>query len=337
MRKPIRKGIQLPTNTSLPLKTFLEIHPVVLLASVVFTAASVVAGAMTYINNSRIDLIGEQHKIEVANLTSKNERDLNDKVNSFSKIIADLNFRISSIERRLPGAGPAYVDVTSMAIGPESIKALGRQYTAFGGQDFFVAVPPMADWYYTETNEYQLSSAVSRPQQPIHPLMKQLLENNKLYVWKEKPWIQITPLKASLANSKPAKFKFHPTIVVKKLNSDTFRNRMKIVEQLSVEMGRVGNELDNLVSTLPGIIEKFNVELREVDIKLRAVGQGIDFQPIPVPSITSSRDERIALKQRAIDALSMFSSADLSSLMMMSVLSEFAEQISSGTVQHRTT
>lgn len=335
MRKASKRGAQLPTSSFSPFKTFLETHPAVSLVGTGFLIASAVAGVMTYLSNLQVSLIESQHKIEIANLSVKSEKNLNEKVSSFEKIIADLNFRISSIERHLPGSGPAYVDVASMMIGPGAVKALERQYKVFGGQDFFVAVPPMTDWRYAETNEYEQSLTVSQPQQPVHPLMKQLLENTKLYVWKEKPQIQITPFKTSLANSKQVTFEFHPTIFVKKMDSDAFRSRMAMVEQLSVEMERVGGELDNLVSMLPGIIEKFNVGLGEVVSKLRTAGQSVDFQPVPLPHITSSHDERIALRQRAIDALTMFSSADLSSLMMMSVLSEFAEQIGSGLVQHR--
>ena len=335
MRKVSKKGAELPSSSFLPLKTFLETHPAISLISTGFVIATSIVGVMTYVDNSRIDLIEGQHKIEIANLNTKNEKILNEKIISFEKTIADLNFRISSIERRLPGSGPAYVDVASMMIGPEAVKALERQYKAFGGQDFFVAVPPMTDWRYAETNEYEQSLAVSQPQQPVHPLMKRLLENTKLYAWKEKPQIQITPSRTSLANFKQVTFEFHPTILVKKMDSDAFRSRMAMVEQLSVEMERVGDELDNLVSMLPGIIEKFNAGLGEIASKLRALGQSVDFQPVPIPHITSTRDERMALRQRAIDALTMFSSADLSSLMMMSIFSEFAEQISSGLVQHK--
>lgn len=335
MQTKSKKEIQSSVSISSPLKTFLETHPVVFFTTTILTTASVVAGVMLYLSNSRADLIGEEHKLEIANLIAKNDRDMNEKTNPLTKTIADLNFRLSSIERRLPGAVPAYLDVASMTIGPESVKALERQYTPFGGQDFFVAVPPMTDWSYMETNEFEYGLTTSQTQQPIHPLMKRLLENTKLYVWKGKPRVEIMPIDRPTAKLKQTTFNSYPTIVVKKIDSNAFRDRISVVEALTGEMEKVGNNLDDMLSVFPRVIENLNTALGELSTKMRAAGQNIDFQPIPVPQITSTRDERIALRRRTLDALTMFGSADLSSLMMMSVLSEFAEQIASGLVQHR--
>ena len=68
--------------------------------------------------------------------------------------IDDLKFRFSSIERRIPGAGPVYLDVSSISIAPETIKELSSKYRSFDGGDFYVAIPEMGKWSYVETTEF---------------------------------------------------------------------------------------------------------------------------------------------------------------------------------------
>lgn len=80
---------------------------------------SIIIAVMTYISTSQLEVARAQHKAEVGNLSAKHEREIVDKTLPLERIIADLNFRLSSIERRLPGSGPAYLDVSSIIIGPE--------------------------------------------------------------------------------------------------------------------------------------------------------------------------------------------------------------------------
>jgi uncharacterized protein YlxW (UPF0749 family) len=88
------------------LKSFLDDHPLPSLVGLGISVATVVAGVMTYYTSQRLDAAETRHKAELIDLGAKNKTDLFEATTPLKQTIADLTFRISSIERRIPGAGP---------------------------------------------------------------------------------------------------------------------------------------------------------------------------------------------------------------------------------------
>jgi len=115
---------------------------------------------MTYYTSQRLDAAETRHKAELIDLAAKYKTDLLEATGPLKGTIADLTFRISSIERRIPGAGPVYLDVSTISAGPETIKALSSKYRTFDGGDFYVAILEMGNWSYVETTELDFISSI---------------------------------------------------------------------------------------------------------------------------------------------------------------------------------
>ena len=103
---------------------FLDNHPFSALVGFSASAATIVAGTMTYYTSQRLDAAETHHKAEMLELAAIDKTALLDATVPLKQTIADLTFRLSSIERRITGTGPAYFDVSSVSAGPETIKAL---------------------------------------------------------------------------------------------------------------------------------------------------------------------------------------------------------------------
>jgi hypothetical protein len=127
---------------------FLRSNPLVLLVGVSVAVATVVAGVMAYLTTEKIESLNIQHKIEITDLRDKDRAELLDATQPLKAKIEDLNFRVSSIERRIPGAGPSYLDVSTITIGPETRKTLGARYLSYDNDGFFLAVPNGINWTF---------------------------------------------------------------------------------------------------------------------------------------------------------------------------------------------
>jgi len=115
------------------LRGFLDDHPLPSLLGLGVSVATVIAGVMTYYTSQRLDAAETRHKAELIDLAAKYKTDLLEATGPLKGTIADLTFRISSIERRIPGAGPVYLDVSTISAGPETIKVLSSKYRTFDG------------------------------------------------------------------------------------------------------------------------------------------------------------------------------------------------------------
>ena len=129
------------------LERFLSSNPLVLLIGVSVGVATVIAGVMTYLSTQKLETLEIQHKAEITELRDKGKEELFDVTQPLKAKIEDLNFRLSSIERRVPGAGPSYLDVSTVTIGPEALKTLSAKYISYDDDGFFVAVPGGSNWY----------------------------------------------------------------------------------------------------------------------------------------------------------------------------------------------
>ena len=156
------------------LRGFLDDHPLPSLLGLCVSVATVIAGIMTYYSSQRSDAVETCHKAELIDLAAKNKTDLFEATSPLKQTIADLTFRISSIERRIPGTGPVYLDVSTISAGPETIKALSSKYKTFDGGDFYLAIPEMGNWSYLETTELDFISSIYSFMGPLRAQFQKL-------------------------------------------------------------------------------------------------------------------------------------------------------------------
>ena len=215
------------------LKDFLESSPIRLIATVVISTASVVAGGVIFVDNQKIELINRQHESQIAASDTMHEQELAEATDSLKKIIDDLNFRVSSIERRLPNVGPSYLDITTIMITQESEKFLDSRYTEFGNDDFYLAVPNSDDWIFSKTNDYDLNCGmmpefgkIFEPNAPDKILEN--LKSSELFLWKNKNTFSVTTKGKNRGLF--SKFFFSSFISIQKVDETFIKQRAVSIE-----------------------------------------------------------------------------------------------------------
>jgi hypothetical protein len=182
---------------------FITSNPLLSLISAGVSIAAVVAGVMTYFANERVDDLLLKHKAELIEATQP----LKDKID-------DLDFRLSSIERRIPGSNVHYLDVSQVTVGPETIQGLSSRYTSFDDGEFFVNVPQSSNWTYQLTNELDFAmSTYSFMKQALarEPRLKQV-SDAPLHLWQEKSVVNI--VSSNKIEGQKIDFTFHPALTM---------------------------------------------------------------------------------------------------------------------------
>lgn len=211
------------------LKDLLETNPLILLVSAAISASTIVAGVMTYVTNARLDGVEAQHKAELLELRNKDRAELLDTTQSLKAKIEDLTYRMSSIERRLPGAGPAFLDVSAVIIPPDARNSLNSRYKSFDNDGFFVAVPDEPAWTYQRTNELAfLRSMYSFLDTVIAKAPQfQAVSKAELFVWKNKNGIKIRAKESTSPDSDY--FTFYPAITVEHIDQNLLYDRAQMI------------------------------------------------------------------------------------------------------------
>jgi hypothetical protein len=141
-------------------QNFVSSNPLVLLVGASVSVATVVAGLMTYVSDQKVDTLEIKHQTEITELKDEAKSALVEATQPLKDKLADLNFRVSSIERRLPGSGPSYFDVSPVTIGSDARNSLDSRYTSFENDGFFVAVPKDDNWTFRVTNELDFVESI---------------------------------------------------------------------------------------------------------------------------------------------------------------------------------
>jgi hypothetical protein len=243
------------------LKGFLDDHPLPSLLGLGVSVATVVAGVMTYYTCQRLDAAETRHKAEVIGLAAKNKADLLDATNPLKQTIADLTFRISSIERRLPGTGPAYLDVATISVGPETIKALSSKYRSFDGGDFYIAPPEMGNWSYHETTEFDFLSSIYSFFGPEMRAELQGLGDPKIHLWRSKSETKFQVK----TTSGDITFTFFPALTVQKFTPEFIRSRLAGVQDMMEGRETAVKELATKAKELAKSVDQLNKEIRLSD------------------------------------------------------------------------
>jgi hypothetical protein len=297
-------------------KGFLDSHPLSALVGFSVSAASIVAGVMLYYTSQRLAAEETRHKAEMHELATNDKAALLDATNPLKQTIADLTFRLSSIERRITGTGPTYFDVSSVSVGPETIKALGPKYKAFAGGDFYVASPEMGSWSYYETNEWDFLSSMYDFLKLNGTRFRPILSDSKLHVWRGKSQIRFQG-ESSTAIEHPT-FTFYPAVSVQKLTAEMIKSRLsKVMEESSDEKTDL--------KVLAGAIDQLNKRVRtDGDASNNDVSNDND-NVVYGPRITEAESGKDVLqtvkrKTEVLDNLSSAYSADDASYVLTDYL-----------------
>jgi len=213
-----------------PLERLLTSNPFVLLVGVGVGVATVIAGVMTYLNTQKIETLEIQHKTEITELKDKGREELFEVTQPLKAKIEDLSFRLSSIERRVPGAGPSYLDVSTVAIGPEARRTLGAKYISYDNGGFFLAVPDGLNWTFSLTNELDLLKSIYSFMDIIVKASPQLqaISQAPIFVWKSSSELKIS---TKMFNESVA-FTYHPTVSVQHIDQNLLKDRIKLAKDM---------------------------------------------------------------------------------------------------------
>ena len=312
------------------LRGFLDDHPLPSLLGLGVSVATVIAGVMTYYTSQRLDAAETRHKAELIDLAAKYKTDLLEATGPLKGTIADLTFRISSIERRIPGAGPVYLDVSTISAGPETIKALSSKYRTFDGGDFYVAIPEMGNWSYVETTELDfISSIYSFLRTPDARAEFQKLGNAKLHLWRGK---SETKFQVKTTSWGDIILTFPPALTVQKITAEFVRARLVGMRKLLEETSSSSS-----VKELAQAIDELHKESRED--KEKAVNDEGNKQGIVGSTLEAADAERAvqaaAEKQELLEKLSSAYSADSGSFILTDFLASATMQSMAFGAEHR--
>lgn len=293
------------------LRGFLDDHPLPSLLGLCVSVATVIAGIMTYYSSQRSDAVETRHKAELIDLAAKNKTDLFEATSPLKQTIADLTFRISSIERRIPGTGPVYLDVSTISAGPETIKALSSKYKTFDGGDFYLAIPEMGNWSYLETTELDFISSIYSFMGPLRAQF-QKLGDSKLHLWRGK---SETKFQVNTTAMGDVTFTFFPALTIQKVTAELVRTRMA---GLSDMMDRRETSSKDSLKELAKSIDQLHKETRvDNEDKENAINDESDKEQV----VKAAAD-----KQEIVEKLSSAYSTDIGAFVLTDFLASATMQ-----------
>jgi hypothetical protein len=145
----------------------IENYPLVYLISCVVAAISVVAGAVTYYTNQKLEISESKNLLKIEKIEQKHAQE-----------ISSIQQRLASIERRM-GDTTDFFDVTRIMIPKEKIRGALPNATLFKDKEgrFYAFNPELdSNWAYEKTTELKLLQEISGINQEAFP--KKLIESS---------------------------------------------------------------------------------------------------------------------------------------------------------------
>jgi hypothetical protein len=243
------------------LQRVIRSNPLVNIVVGVISVVGVVAGVMTYFTSERIANIEIEHKSEIALIKTTDKAELLAATAPLNQRIEDLNFRLASIERRVPGAGPLYLDITTITKGSDIRQILfSGRYTSYDNDGFYVAVPP-GTWKFEITNQLSLINSMQPFMSkgfdlPQFQKLAQALAKSSVFLWQGSSKAQV------FANSSGQEldFTFRPSISVLHITSDSLKEQIEAATQikgdLDLMMKDIKRQLDEAATKLNSILDE---------------------------------------------------------------------------------
>jgi Tfp pilus assembly protein PilO len=296
-------------------KQFLDENPLAALVAVIVATGTLVAGVTAYFSSELLSSRDAEHKAELLEQSAKHRAELSDVSSSFKQTVADLSSRLTSIERKLPGSGPVYLDVSKITIGPEAVQSLPATYKPFMDKTFYVAIPQGGEpWKFSETTELDIGSTMYGPELFQTEGLAQIMREPKVDLWRGVGeltfYVKCKPLKKNL------KLSFFPAVSVEHFSKEQLKKRFSaLIDVFSSEKERDKPVKKNL-DTLAKDLDKGKTDSGAT--KDRA----LEAEPISeaLAQTKSEISERLKLKQSHLDALTAVYSADIVTFFMFDSL-----------------
>jgi hypothetical protein len=296
------------------LERFLNSNPLVLLIGVGVGVATVIAGVMTYLTTQKLDALEIQHKAEITELSDKGREELFNVTQPLKTKIEDLNFRLSSIERRVPGAGPSYLDVSTVTIGPEALQSLSTKYTSYDDDGFLVAVPSGGNWTFSLTNELDYVTSIYSFFNEIVQKIPQFnsLSKAPVFLWKSTSELHIFATMLGENSS----FTYHPMVSVQRVDQNLIKARAEMIQEvLDAPDDEKVNK--NIASKIGPVLDK----------KKDVVADSVSAKPNHSDKSSAQTIlDKTKKKQEVVEALNQLVSNDLATFAFLDVASQLIIQ-----------
>ena len=228
--EPLERGLD-------RLQRFISSNPLVSLVVGAVAVGGVVAGVMNYLANERITNLGIKHDADIAQIKTTDKAELLAVTIPLNQKIEDLNFRLASIERRVPGVGPLYLDITTVTKGADIWKTLSSgRYTSFDHDGFYVAVPP-GSWKFEMIDELSHIKSMSTSMNKVWDLpqakmLAQALEKSTVFLWQGSSKAQL--FSGLSGNSQD--FTLRPSIWVEHITGDSLKEQIEAAIQIKADL-----------------------------------------------------------------------------------------------------
>jgi hypothetical protein len=294
------------------IEKLLSSNPLILLAGVAVTVGTVVAGVVTYLGTEKLEALDIRHQTEISQVKDKAAIDIIEATRPLKEKLEDLNFRVSSIERRVPGSGPSYLDISTVTIGEEARNSLSPRYTAFNNDGFFVAVPNGDGWQFSVSNELDYLKGIYSVMDKIVSEMPQLAETSKatVFIWQNVN--QAVKIYKKVFDFDDATFTYHPSVLIMPINQKLLNDHVRMIKEA---LDSVDSDVEN--------DKKAAAELGAAIDNLKQ--QSNDK---PQESGTEAVIKKVEAKDSVVSILEKLGSSDVSNF-------EFFDQVSQLVIQNQ--
>jgi len=206
------------------IKQVIDRNPIIALAGACVAVGSVIAGIMVYFADQKISAMEEREKAQILQLSAKHTAELSDLSSSLKEKIADLSFKLTSIQRSIPGTEPAYVDISKTVIGAEAVKALPSPYKVFWNGEFYLNAPQLGNWSSSTTNELEMNRLTYGETllEGVPKSLTAIMEDSKILVWRRNESMAVK----TLFEGHDVTLNFYPMVYIQKLGKLDIDKRM---------------------------------------------------------------------------------------------------------------
>jgi hypothetical protein len=293
------------------------------------SVAGVVVLVMNYFTNERIINLEIKHEAEIKQVETTDKAELLAVTTPLNQRVEDLSFRLASIERRVPGAGPLYLDITTITKGSDIRQTLlSGRYTSYDNDGFYVAVPP-GTWKFEITNQLSLINSMQPFMSkgfdlPQFKKLAQVLAKSSVFIWQGSSKAQV------FANfsGEEQDFTFRPSIFVRHITSDSLREQIEAATQIK-------GDLDLMMEDIKRKLEEAATKLNSVLDEIAKIKPNTEeAKTIETAKIKLLNDPITTTRQDKIKVLEDLASSELTNYVLFSELEGMTPQNGSWPLKH---
>ncbi len=299
-------------------KQLLDRNPIIALVGTCAAVGSIIAAVMAYFGDQKISAMEQREQARLAELSAKYTAQLSDVTNSLKEKIADLSFKLASIQRNIPGTQPAYLDVSKIVIGRELVEALPASYTKFWDGDFYVNAPRLGDWSFSETNELEVVRLIYGEkfvEAAFPKALATVVAQSRVLLWKGK---NHTSIETEIGGKKLT-LSYYPMVYVQEFGKSDISKRTSAVIRAMDELDRKNDEIRDRISKISKDLSTMKADANgQAPAKKGEDGENVTSSAA-TPNILADADKsknQAEQEEKYVEELSSLYSADLASFVM---------------------